>query len=290
MGRRQAATGSSARPRSRAREGRRPSPWATGPSDDLPFYYGLARTFPLADRWFCSCLGPTFPNRRFLITGTAHGLIDDLPWNMADYPPHGTIFDAAHPPRHLLGELPPGGRGKTVLRRALGGTGAGWLQRRLASLGRWLPQADHAARGQGHAVHRRHVPARLRPATCGTCAAREQFFADADRGHAARGSASSTPTSGLLRGEPAGHREGRGFAAEVVNAVMHGPGWAVTLLIWTLRRARRLLRPRAAARRGRAGRRARPQLAAAAAVVHAAAQAAVPGLRQARRRSSTPGR
>ena len=34
---------------------------------DLPFYYGLARTFPLADRWFSSCLGPTFPNRRFLI-------------------------------------------------------------------------------------------------------------------------------------------------------------------------------------------------------------------------------
>src|ERR1700727_3247272 len=44
---------------------------------DLPFYYGLARTFPLADRWFSSCLGPTFPNRRFLIAGTAHGPIDD---------------------------------------------------------------------------------------------------------------------------------------------------------------------------------------------------------------------
>ncbi len=24
---------------------------------DLPFYYGLARTFPVADRWFCSCMG-----------------------------------------------------------------------------------------------------------------------------------------------------------------------------------------------------------------------------------------
>ncbi len=34
---------------------------------ELPFYHGLARTFPVADRWFCSCLGPTFPNRRFLI-------------------------------------------------------------------------------------------------------------------------------------------------------------------------------------------------------------------------------
>jgi phospholipase C len=57
--------------------------------DDLPFYYGLARTFPLADRWFSSCLGPTFPNRRFLIAGTAHGLIDDSPYNLLDYPRAG---------------------------------------------------------------------------------------------------------------------------------------------------------------------------------------------------------
>src|SRR6266571_4589578 len=60
---------------------------------DLPFYYGLARTFPLATRWFSSCLGPTFPNRRFLIAGTAHGLIDDLPFGLIDYPEAGTIFD-----------------------------------------------------------------------------------------------------------------------------------------------------------------------------------------------------
>src|SRR6266849_1684907 len=60
---------------------------------DLPFYYGLARTFPLADRWFSSCLGPTFPNRRFLIAGTANGLVDDLPLHLLDYPSAGTILD-----------------------------------------------------------------------------------------------------------------------------------------------------------------------------------------------------
>ncbi len=60
---------------------------------DLPFYHGLAKTFPLADRWFSSCLGPTFPNRRFLIAGTANGLIDDLPFHLLDYPPAGTVFD-----------------------------------------------------------------------------------------------------------------------------------------------------------------------------------------------------
>ncbi|MBV8295372.1 MAG: hypothetical protein JO085_00930, partial [Acidimicrobiia bacterium] len=31
---------------------------------DIPFYYGLARTFPVADRYFASCLAQTFPNRR----------------------------------------------------------------------------------------------------------------------------------------------------------------------------------------------------------------------------------
>ncbi len=61
--------------------------------EDLPFYYGLARTFPLADHWFCSCLGPTFPNRRFMMAGTANGLIDDLPRDLVDYPAAGTIFD-----------------------------------------------------------------------------------------------------------------------------------------------------------------------------------------------------
>ena len=77
---------------------------------DLPFYYGLARTFPLADRWFSSCLGPTFPNRRFLIAGTAHGLIDDCPCNLLDYPPAGTIFDLLTELRDLVGRLPPRGR------------------------------------------------------------------------------------------------------------------------------------------------------------------------------------
>src|ERR1700740_3535901 len=51
---------------------------------DLPFYHGLARTFPLADRWFSSCLGPTFPNRRFLLAGTANGLMGCLPLHLLD--------------------------------------------------------------------------------------------------------------------------------------------------------------------------------------------------------------
>jgi len=40
---------------------------------DLPYYYALARTFAIGDRYFCSLLGPTFPNRSFLLAGTSFG-------------------------------------------------------------------------------------------------------------------------------------------------------------------------------------------------------------------------
>lgn len=58
---------------------------------DLPFAHSLASTFPIADRYFCSALAQTFPNRRYLISGTSFGLVADvLPHGL---PPRGTIFD-----------------------------------------------------------------------------------------------------------------------------------------------------------------------------------------------------
>jgi phospholipase C len=39
-------------------EGDKAAAMAYWTDQDLPFYHGLARTFPLADRWFSSCLGP----------------------------------------------------------------------------------------------------------------------------------------------------------------------------------------------------------------------------------------
>jgi len=40
---------------------------------DLPFYYALANQFAVADRYFCSSLTQTFPNRFFLYAATAFG-------------------------------------------------------------------------------------------------------------------------------------------------------------------------------------------------------------------------
>jgi phospholipase C len=61
---------------------------------DLPFYHGLARTFPLGDRYFASVLAQTYPNRRYLIAATSWGLVSDpLPKASDPPPPNGTIFD-----------------------------------------------------------------------------------------------------------------------------------------------------------------------------------------------------
>jgi len=62
--------------------------------DDIPFYYSLANTFTLANRWFCSVPAQTYPNRRFLMSGTAQGIISTDTSNvLTNYPPNGTIWD-----------------------------------------------------------------------------------------------------------------------------------------------------------------------------------------------------
>jgi phospholipase C len=59
---------------------------------DLPFTNSLAATYPIADRYFCSVLAQTAPNRRYLLAGTSLGLINDT-YPLA-LPPNGTIFDS----------------------------------------------------------------------------------------------------------------------------------------------------------------------------------------------------
>ena len=59
---------------------------------DLPFTYSLARQFPIGDRWFCSVLGQTDPNRRFLIAATSSGMTDDITTSPTN--PDGLEMDA----------------------------------------------------------------------------------------------------------------------------------------------------------------------------------------------------
>jgi phospholipase C len=197
--------------------------------DDLPFYHGLASTFPVADRWFCSCLGPTFPNRRFLIAGTAHGLIDDLPWDLIDYPEAGTIFDALGTHRIPWVNYHNVRPAKILVKRALGTSGLIAL-RRLAQLGRWLPGVVSAVRGN------KSFTADLYPLGFARCMRHlrttQQFFADAAAGTLPAVSIVD-PDFGLYSEEnPQDVALGESFAAAVVNAVTHGPAWGSTLLLW----------------------------------------------------------
>ena len=61
---------------------------------DLPWYYGFARTYGIADRYFASCLAQTFPNRRFLQAATAAGLVSTtIPSPFVKPPATGLLWD-----------------------------------------------------------------------------------------------------------------------------------------------------------------------------------------------------
>jgi phospholipase C len=196
---------------------------------DLPFYYGLARTFPLADRWFSSCLGPTFPNRRFLIAGTAHGLIDDAPSDLLDYPPAGTIFDQLS--RHGISwaNYHPVPADESRLGHYLRHKRR-MVRRRLLSAGKAIPGLTSAVQKDiqftadvfpiGIGRFMRHVRRT------------DEFFADADNGTLPAFSVVDPDFKVFSEENPQDIRKGESFAAEVINRVMHGKGWPDTLLIW----------------------------------------------------------
>ena len=197
--------------------------------DDIPFYYGLARTFPLADHWFSSCLGPTFPNRRFLIAGTAHGLIDDLPFDLVDYPPAGTIFDTftKHEISWANYHAVPGDKHRA--RRYAHHTRR-MARRRLQRLARLFRAVTEGVQKDlqftanvfplGIARYMLHVRST------------DQFFADADAGTLPSFSIVDPDFDTYSEENPQDIRKGESFAAEVINRVMHGRGWPRTLLIW----------------------------------------------------------
>jgi phospholipase C len=198
--------------------------------EDLPFYHGLATTFPLATRWHCSCLGPTFPNRRFLISGTAHGLIDDLPFNMIDQPPGGTIFDSLEEHGiswvnyHQLSRVRIGWRrlshahGLNFL-RLLGALAAGIFPQLIPAVTAKLQvTADLYPLGFFRSV------SHLRPVA--------QFWSDAAAGTLPSVSIVDPDFSRSSEENPQDIAIGEAFAAKVVNAVMAGQGWPKTLLIW----------------------------------------------------------
>jgi phospholipase C len=57
-------------------------------AQDLPFYYSLFTDFTLCGNYFCSVMGPTYPNRFYLASGTSGGITTNGIWGFGvfDYP------------------------------------------------------------------------------------------------------------------------------------------------------------------------------------------------------------
>jgi phospholipase C len=157
---------------------------------DLPFYYGLATTFPLADRYFSSVLAQTYPNRRFLLAGTAYGLVDNRISSVtAPGPPNGTIFDRLN--QHSIT----------------------W-KNYFSSLATCLLV---------NGIHQKN-PDKLVPIA--------DFFKDAAAGTLPSYSLVDPDFEKSSEENPQNILVGEAFAASVINAVMNGPLWSKTLLVW----------------------------------------------------------
>jgi phospholipase C len=183
---------------------------------DIPFYYSLAKTFTVANRWFCSAPCQTFPNRRFLLAGTANGLISTDTNSILDpLPKTGTIFD----------RLNAHGISWTNYFTDLPGTGV-WET---------IPQSNPDKI--------KSVSQYFADCAAGTLPAVSfvdpEFGATNDLGGALIGAAPQTYDQ-TQQGETQGGDEenpqditlGEDFVARVVNALIASPAWSRSLLVW----------------------------------------------------------
>ncbi len=166
---------------------------------DLPFYHGLARTFPVCDRWFCSVLAQTYPNRRYLLAGTSLGQVSD---NGDKTPfPRGTIMDM------------------------LDAHGVSW-KNYFSDVGSMLLIPGVAANPANGAriVPIDHFFADAKAGTLPGFSLVDPRFSTDHVG--------TTVVQGTSEENPQNVAEGEAFAASVINAVMAGAAWPKTLLVY----------------------------------------------------------
>jgi len=158
---------------------------------DQPFYYSMASVFPIADRYFCSVLGQTYPNRRYLLAATSIGQINDTLPALTDYPANGTIFDQLDKYsitwKDYYSTLP-----STELYPPL------YLKNNGTKI---VPIAD--------------------------------FFTDAAAGTLPNYCLVEPNYGTQSEEDPQNIAVGEAFAASVIDAVMSGPLWEKTALLWT---------------------------------------------------------
>jgi phospholipase C len=169
---------------------------------DLPFTYALAETFPIGDRWFCSLLGQTDPNRRFLIAATSMGMTDDI----------GTSAGNVIPDVSLV--LPP--LGGTIF-DILSDYGISWLDYAasypLGATAALYPVDDLAALAANTPI--------------------KQFFTNCAAGTLPKFCVVDMDYSTQSQENPQNIVVGETFLASVVKAVGSSPNWEKTMLIIT---------------------------------------------------------
>jgi phospholipase C len=185
----------------------------------LPFAHSLASTFTLANRWFSSVAGPTYPNRRFLLAGTAFGGTatnkDEVLEAFEKPPPNGTIFDR------------------------LSHHGISW-----ANYSTDIPMTAVVPRILvDHPLHHHRRSRFLQDCRAGTLP--QVSFVDAAAGVLSSIASSLTALPSIVkealdRLDPGETEEdpddmyyGERWAHETVEAVLRSPAWARTLLIYT---------------------------------------------------------
>ena len=188
--------------------------------DDLPFYYSLAKTFTLANRWFCSAPAQTYPNRRFYMAGTASGIIATDTSNVTVYPANGTIWDQLSKHgvswKNYFSDAPTTAIiVDTILKHPLN----------LAPIAEFFLDAKAGALPAVSLVDcnmgaiQGEIPGVIEklPAPIPT------FLATPDR---------IIETTCQSEENPEDIQLGEQFVASVVDAVMKGPAWHKTLLVW----------------------------------------------------------
>ncbi|HEX5224685.1 MAG TPA: alkaline phosphatase family protein, partial [Solirubrobacteraceae bacterium] len=182
----------------------------------VPFAYSLATTFCVGNRWFCSAPCQTYPNRRFLMAGTAYGNISTDNESLFDAPPpNGTIFDRLNTYgvswKNYFTDLPQTGIIPSIIEK---------------------------------------YPANLAPiaqfyADCATGTLPEVSYVDPEFGVLSDvgGPLSGVPgieaitgklnTTGGDEENPQDLAYGENWAYTILNAVLHSPAWTRTLLVYT---------------------------------------------------------
>jgi phospholipase C len=179
--------------------------------DDLPFYYSLAKNFTLSNRWFSSAPCQTYPNRRFLMAGTAYGLVSSvIPGPNDPAPPHGTIFDR------------------------LNAHGVSWTNYFTD-----LPQiALIPSVLKANPTHTAPIATFFTDCALGTLPAVSYVDPDFGLADVIGGLVPGQPVPEEVRAQgadeenPQNIRIGAAFSAAVINAVLGSPAWKRTLMIW----------------------------------------------------------